>query len=58
MNIQVYNDIADQENSGVQTRHASKRVDNQPGTKRTALGVVNNLRQQPSRAAKVSYDIL
>ena len=50
--IQVFQD---QENThGMQTRGA-KRADGQnQAVKRTALGQVTNLRQQPARAAKVS----
>lgn len=51
MNIPGFED--DQENNGVQTRNAAKRADNQAAPKRTALGQVTNLRQQPARAAKV-----
>ena len=54
--IQVFQD---QENThGMQTRGA-KRADGQnQAVKRTALGQVTNLRQQPARAAKVSKALL
>lgn len=45
--FQVYTD----ENQGVQTR--AKRADGQAAQKRTALGQLTNVRQQPARAAKV-----
>lgn len=53
MSLQVFED---QENSGVLTRNGAKRFDTQ-GQKRTALGQLTNVRQQPTRAAKVKLKI-
>lgn len=49
MSLQVFQD---QENVGVQTRNGAKKVDTQ-GHKRTVLGQITNVRQQPARAVKV-----
>ena len=53
MDVQVYHDSNAQENSGIQTRNAAKKIENATAPKRTALGQLNNVRQQPARAVKV-----
>ncbi|XP_067944105.1 G2/mitotic-specific cyclin-A-like [Watersipora subatra] len=52
MDVQVYHDSNAQENSGIQTRNAAKKIENATAPKRTALGQLNNVRQQPARAVK------